>query len=322
MRKLSVSVLTLALLLGGACGEDMANSPGGTGGAAVTGGAAATGGARATGGAASTGGAAATGGAPATTGGAGTGGGSGGAATGGARADAAAGTGGGFGNADAGAADAARPPDATSSAPDPNAPCPRCVKIFTGTSWDGWEAAPSTWSLVGGAMRGIGGTSRAAYTKADYGNVRLIVTSRINPQNGDHLGILFWGNRPMDPNRPQIDNAGWVQWMPPFGGMWSYHPPMHHGLRAMKIATSPAKATEWHTSELLLNLDKGTLRVAVNGLETTRYTHEWPTERTDPTKRIIKGPLAMMRHGGGGSEYKDIWVEADPTEDKLYTVKQ
>jgi hypothetical protein len=28
-----------------------------------------------------------------------------------------------------------------------------------------------------------------------------------------------------------------------------------------------------------------------------------------------------MRHGGGGSEYKDIWVEADPVEDKLLTVK-
>jgi hypothetical protein len=89
----------------------------------------------------------------------------------------------------------------------------------------------------------------------------------------------------------------------------------------MTIAKSPASSTEWHTSELLLNLDKGTLRAAVNGLETTRYTHPYPTERTDPMKRIIKGPIGMMKHGGGGSEYKDIWVEADPTEDKLYTVK-
>jgi hypothetical protein len=28
-----------------------------------------------------------------------------------------------------------------------------------------------------------------------------------------------------------------------------------------------------------------------------------------------------MKHGGGGSDYKDIWVEVNPTEDKLYTVK-
>jgi hypothetical protein len=29
----------------------------------------------------------------------------------------------------------------------------------------------------------------------------------------------------------------------------------------------------------------------------------------------------MMKHGSGGSEYKDIWIEDEPTEDKLYTVK-
>ena len=195
------------------------------------------------------------------------------------------------------------------------------MKIFNGTNFDGWEAAPSTWTIASGAMRGSGGTSRAAYTKGDYGNVRLFVTSRMSPVNGDHLGILFWGDRPTDPAKPKIDLAGWVQWMPPFGGMWSYHPPMHHGLKATKIADAPSSSTEWHTTELLLNLDKGTLRAAVNGVETSRYTHEWPTERTDPTKKIIKGPIAMMRHGGGGSEYKDIWVEVEPTEDKLVSVK-
>lgn len=213
-------------------------------------------------------------------------------------------------------------PDAAPVVSEPNAPCPRCVRIFTGTNFDGWEAGGGSWKIVEGAMLGMGGTSRAAYTKKDYGNVRLIVTSKLDPANGDHLGILFWGNRPMDPNKPQIDNAGWVQWMPPFGGMWSYHPPMHHGLTAMKLAPSPSPSGTWHTSELLLNLDKGTLRVAVNGIETTRYTHQWPTEREDPTKRIIRGPLAMMKHGRGGSHYKDIWVEDEPTEDKLYTLKK
>jgi len=229
-------------------------------------------------------------------------------------------TGGSSGMADAGTAPP--PPDAGPVVSQPGAPCPRCVKIFNGMTFEGWEAAPATWKIIDGAMHGQGGTSRAAYTKKDYGNVRLIVTSRLNPANGDHLGILFWGNRPMDPNKPQIDNAGWVQWMPPFGGMWSYHPPMHHGLTAMKLAPSPSPGTVWHTSEILLNLDKGTLRAAVNGIETTRYTHAWPTEREDPTKRIIRGPLAMMKHGSGGSEYKDIWVEDEPTEDVLYTVKK
>jgi hypothetical protein len=201
------------------------------------------------------------------------------------------------------------------------APCPRCVRVFNGVNFDGWEAAPATWKIVDGAMRGQGGTSRAAYTKKDYGNVRLILTSRMAPINGDHLGVLFWGDRPTDPARPKIDLAGWLQWMPPNGSMWSYHAPMHHSVRATPVNGGPGKIDQWHTSEILLNLDKGTLRSATDGVEINRYTHPWPTERVDPTKKIIKGPIAMMRHGGGASEYKDIWIEEEPTEDKLYTVK-
>jgi hypothetical protein len=34
------------------------------------------------------------------------------------------------------------------------APYPNCVRIFNGVSFDGWEADPSTWSIVDGAMRG------------------------------------------------------------------------------------------------------------------------------------------------------------------------
>src|SRR4030095_4481466 len=58
---------------------------------------------------------------------------------------------------------------------------PRCVRIFDGGSVEGWEADPSTWSIVDGAMRGVGGNSRLAFTKADYGNFRLIFTARMKP---------------------------------------------------------------------------------------------------------------------------------------------
>src|SRR5262249_49996583 len=106
-------------------------------------------------------------------------------------------------------------------------PYPGCAKIFNGKNFEGWEADPSTWSMVDGAMRGVGGSSRLAFTKADYGSFRLIFTARMNPVNGDHLGVLFWGDRPQDPAKPKIDNAGWIQFMPPHGAMWDYHPPKH-----------------------------------------------------------------------------------------------
>jgi hypothetical protein len=198
------------------------------------------------------------------------------------------------------------------------------VRAFNGVNFDGWEAASNVWTITADrAMRGKGSgpVSRAAYTKKDYGNVRLIVTSRMNPVGGDHLGILFWGQRPTDPNRPKIDNNGWLQWMPPNGGMWSYQPPMHHGISGMRLAQGPGQLTQWHTSEILLNIDKGTLRAATDGVELTRYTHPWPSRSMDANLKLYKGPIAMMRHGGGTSEYKDIWIEEDPTEDKLYTVR-
>ena len=196
-----------------------------------------------------------------------------------------------------------------------------CLKIFDGKTFEGLEADPSTWSIVDGAMRGVGGTSRLAYTKADYGSFRLIFTARMNPVNGDHLGVLFWGDRPKDSSKPEIDNAGWIQFMPPFGGMWSYQPPQHHNLPHETLAPGSRDSDKWTTTEILCNLEKGTMRAAVDGVEIARYTHPDPAERTDPQKRIVAGPIGMFRHGGGASEYKDIYVEANPREDKLITVK-
>jgi hypothetical protein len=199
--------------------------------------------------------------------------------------------------------------------------CPGCVKIFNGKNFDGWEADPSTWSIVEGAMRGVGGTSRAAYTKKDYGSFRLIFTSRMNPVNRDHLGVLFWGDRPLDPAKPKIDGAGWLQFMPPHGAMWDYHPPKHKNLPHETLAKGGRDFTKWNTCEILCNLEKGTMRAAVDGVEIARYQHPTPSERKDPEKRIVAGPIAMFRHGGGASEYKDIYVEENPKEDRLVTVK-
>src|SRR6266511_4860776 len=47
-------------------------------------------------------------------------------------------------------------------------PYPGCVKIFNGENFECWEADPSTWSIVDGAMRGVGGSSRLAFTKSTH----------------------------------------------------------------------------------------------------------------------------------------------------------
>ena len=213
------------------------------------------------------------------------------------------------------------PPTAEREAGRQEAAYPNCIKIFNGANFEGWEADPSTWTITNGAMRGVGGTSRLAYTKADYGSFRLIFTARMNPVNGDHLGVLFWGDRPAEASKPKIDNAGWIQFMPPFGGMWDYHPPKHHNLPHATIAPGSKDSTRWCVTEILCNLEQGTMRAAVDGVEIARYTHPTPGERKDEEKRIVPGPIGLFRHGGGASEYKDVYVEANPKEDVLITVR-
>jgi tetratricopeptide (TPR) repeat protein len=200
-------------------------------------------------------------------------------------------------------------------------PYPGCLKIFNGVNFEGWEADPSTWSIVDGSMRGVGGSSRLAFTKENYGSFRLIFTARMNPVNGDHLGVLFWGDRPENVTKPKIDNAGWIQFMPPHGAMWDYHPPKHHNLAHETLAVGSKDFTQWHTTEILCNLEKGTMRAAVDGVEIVRYTHPHSGERTDPEHRIVPGPIGMFRHGAGASEYKEIFLETNPKEDKLLTVR-
>ena len=165
---------------------------------------------------------------------------------------------------------------------------PGCVRIFDGQTFDRWEADRSTWSIVDAAMRGVGGTSRLAYTKADYGSFRLIFTARMNPVNGDHLGVLFWGDRPSDPSKPKIDNAGWIQFMPPFAGMWDYHPPNTITCRSDRRPWLE-RFHPWCTTELLCNLEKGTMRAAVNGVELVRYIH--PTPARTATRNSASFPV-------------------------------
>ena len=66
----------------------------------------------------------------------------------------------------------------------------------------------------------------------------------------------------------------------------------------------------WHLTEILANFETGTMRAAVNGQEVTTY------QSPDPARRA-RGPIGMQRHGKGVSEYREIWIEVDPEDDRL-----
>ena len=72
------------------------------------------------------------------------------------------------------------------------------------------EKYPGPQFSVAGTRK-LAGTSRLAYTKADYGSFRLIFTAPMNPVNNDHLGVLVWGDRPKDPAKLYLDDASFYK---------------------------------------------------------------------------------------------------------------
>jgi hypothetical protein len=71
----------------------------------------------------------------------------------------------------------------------------------------------------------------------------------------------------------------------------------------------------------LCNVETGTVRAAVDGVEIARYTHPDPAERKVPETRIITGPIGRFRHGAGAPEHRDIYPEDDPKEHRLLAVR-
>jgi hypothetical protein len=195
------------------------------------------------------------------------------------------------------------------AAPPPAAPAAPRVKLFDGATLTGWSGNPEIWSVKDGAIRGVaekGG--QLILTDGDYMDFRLILKSRLASEK-NHLGVCFWGERRADWGYGQC-----ILVIPPTGGMWDYHPGKK-GPPREKLPHPDFDPHVWHETEILARFSTGTIRMAVNGVEVTRY------KDADPT-RLRKGPIGLQIHAGASEvEYKDLEIEVDPTEDRLVTVK-
>ncbi|HTB79905.1 MAG TPA: DUF1080 domain-containing protein [Opitutaceae bacterium] len=208
-------------------------------------------------------------------------------------------------------------PTPTPSAPPPTLPGVEAKELkvlFGGKTLDGWEYDPKYWTIADGAMHGTGKYGQI-FTQGDYGSFRLIVTARVvipeaNTGSG-HLGILFWGDRPA---AGTWGTAHALQVQPPHGAMWDYR--VNKDVKPTRVIPRQAlRYHDWHTSEILANLQTGEVRMAVDGIEIIRYRHPDPT-------LLKRGPIGMQIHSATSVvEYKDIKIEADPKEDRLITVK-
>lgn len=181
--------------------------------------------------------------------------------------------------------------------------------LFDGKTLKGWSGDPAIWSVKDNAIRGItdhGG--QLILTNGDYSDFRLILKSRLVSEK-NHLGVCFWGERKTDWGYGEC-----ILVIPPSGGMWDYHPGKK-GPPRDKLPRPDFDPHQWHESEILAHLTTGTIQMAVNGVEVTRYTDEDAT-------RLHKGPIGLQIHAGASEvEYKDVRIEVDPKENRLLTLR-
>jgi hypothetical protein len=199
------------------------------------------------------------------------------------------------------------------------------VSLFDGVTLTGWYYMDqgATWSVANGAIHGTGPTPGQIITAKDYGSFRLIATSRmVAPIPGAccaaHLGILAWGDRPPPPTSLGAPFLGSIEAQPPNGSMWDFQLMKDTpcpGSHCILASPRPTHAyTDWVTGEYLFDLAKGTLRMASAGVELWKYTDPNPARwKAGPIGLVLNKPQAIV-------EYKDLYIEENPTQDRLITV--
>jgi hypothetical protein len=232
-------------------------------------------------------------------------GGSSGGAAGEATADAGAGSG---GSDDAG-------PPLSGEAPYG---CTGCKRLFDGKTLAGWDTVAGAWVVKEGGILASTGVAADLYTHADLGDYRVFFQIRHLPAMGgkDHQPcVVLFGKRPADPTKP-ARSLGGAQFQPPNGYSWDY------GIGGK--FTSPAgkpklDASQWNQCEIVVKA-AGSFRAAC-----CAYAADKPCKTFEVLSWMGPGrkhPLDLMMHNGGlFDEYRELWIEENPTVDGYLSQK-
>ena len=188
--------------------------------------------------------------------------------------------------------------------------------LFDGKTLNGWVGNPDSWKVEDGAIVARDG-NQALMTAADYDNFRIIVSTVQVQEPTNHQGICFWGDRPA---KGDWGYGGCMDVMPPMPWTWDYT--TKAALAGQMLLSRDLdkelgiKRSQWTQAEILVNREKGTIRMAVNGIEVLSYIDSNPS-------RLKKGPIGLQAHAKNSEvRYKDIFIEVNPTEDRLITVRK
>jgi hypothetical protein len=193
--------------------------------------------------------------------------------------------------------------------------CAGCKRLFNGVNLDGWDTAPGAWEVKSGVLASKG-IAADIYTHEDLGDYRILFQVRHIPMGGkEHKPCtVMFGTRPTNPTKA-ARSLGGAQFQPPLGGDWDY------GVGGKFTQPNPRPMfdeTKWHQCEVLVR-EAGSFHAACCPVGDTPCKTQDVLSWKGPGK---KHPFDIMMHNPGlFDEYKEIWIEQNPTGEALISQK-
>jgi hypothetical protein len=175
--------------------------------------------------------------------------------------------------------------------------------------------------IKNGAIASTGKTAHL-WTKEVFGDFRIIFQVR-QTAGGHKPCVIFFGTVPAS-NRPARGLAG-IQFQPPNGGRWDYRPGKNNdgGSLFMRPVNPMYDTSKWHQCEVLSRAT-GNFRAACCPVVGDAPCTDAPEVLVfrDPTAGK-RAPWGIQMHNNGLlDEFREIFVETDPTVDDLITRKK
>jgi len=190
------------------------------------------------------------------------------------------------------------------------------IRLFDGTSLNGWAGHFKHWSVDNGEIvgRNTGPVPVSTYllTEKNYTDFRLSAKVKL-AESEMHSGIAFWGRVATEQGDPAT-YAGHLVMFPSGWGMYDLY-----GRNSLPVDAEPAKKVgkqhDWNDLEILALGNR--VQVAVNGVPVI----DW---RDPEPNRIKAGPIGLQLHANKVPQevrFKDLVIETFPKEQRLLSVK-
>lgn len=188
-----------------------------------------------------------------------------------------------------------------------------CSSIFDAQTFQGWIQT-GNWAIREDAIIWNGKPGQeSVWSERDYGSFRLFLTMRLTEivtPDSSHEAVLIWGKRPP---AGVFGSAGFLSVIPPDGWLWSYK--TNSLIETDFQGKDSPDPTQWHRVEIVANIKTGHILMAVNGVKMLEHTYK------GNLSDLVPGPIGLQQHHDGVPAFKEIYMEENPAQDVLVSIK-